>query len=117
MENLRAYMIINALKECELEFRYYPENMESNPDTCATIIEDGFYLAFESEEMAAHKAISALTNWLPFRRLCLNQNRLLYPLRLLARLPDRPVHRSRRKLPSLRPSRLRPCRERPPSRT
>ena len=53
MENLRAFMIINALKECELDFRYYPENMESNPDTCATIIEDGFYLAFESEEMAA----------------------------------------------------------------
>ncbi len=53
MENLRAYMIINALKECELEFRYYPENMETNPDTCSMIIEDGFYMAFESEEMAA----------------------------------------------------------------
>ncbi len=53
MENLRAFMIVNSLKECELEFRYYPENMESNPDTCASIIEDGFYMAFESTDMAA----------------------------------------------------------------
>ncbi|MCI8658986.1 MAG: chemotaxis protein CheA, partial [Lachnospiraceae bacterium] len=52
MENLRAFMIINSLKECEMDFRYYPENMESNPDTCATIVEDGFYMAFDSEEMA-----------------------------------------------------------------
>ncbi len=53
MENLRAFMIINSLKECELDFRYYPENMESNPDSCASIIEDGFYMAFDSEEMAS----------------------------------------------------------------
>ncbi len=53
MENLRAFMIINALKECELDFRYYPEHMESNPDSCATIIEDGFYMAFDSEDTAA----------------------------------------------------------------
>ena len=25
MENLRAFMIVNSLKECELEFRYYPD--------------------------------------------------------------------------------------------
>ncbi len=53
MENLRAYMIINALKECELDFRYYPENMESNPDTCSSIIENGFFMAFESVDVAA----------------------------------------------------------------
>ncbi len=52
MENLRAFMIVNSLKECELEFRYYPENMESNPDSCASIIENGFYMAFESMETA-----------------------------------------------------------------
>ncbi len=54
MENLRAFMIINALKECELDFRYYPEGMESNSDTCAIIIEDGFYLAFDEAELASH---------------------------------------------------------------
>ncbi len=53
MENLRAYMIINALKECELDFRYYPENMEANPDSCASIIENGFFMAFNSTDTAA----------------------------------------------------------------
>lgn len=53
MENLRAFMIINALKECELDFRYYPEAMETNSDTCAIIIEDGFYLAFDTVEVAS----------------------------------------------------------------
>ncbi len=53
MENLRAFMIINALKECDLDFRYYPENMESNPASCSAIIEDGFYMAFESGDTAA----------------------------------------------------------------
>lgn len=52
MENLRAFMIVNSLKECDLDFRYYPENMESNPDSCASIIENGFYMAFESMETA-----------------------------------------------------------------
>ena len=53
MENLRAYMIATSLKECELDFRYYPDDMESNPGTCQSIIEDGFYLAFDSHETAA----------------------------------------------------------------
>ncbi len=52
MENLRAFMIVNALKECGLEFRYYPENMESDSSTCTSIIEDGFYMSFESEDEA-----------------------------------------------------------------
>ena len=53
MENLRAFMIVNALKECDLDFRYYPENMESNPDSCSSIIENGFFMAFESLEIAS----------------------------------------------------------------
>lgn len=53
MENLRAFMIINALKECELDFRYYPEGMETNSETCAVIIEDGFYLGFDTVELAS----------------------------------------------------------------
>ncbi len=59
MENLRAYMIINAVKECGLEFRYYPENMESNSETSATIIEEGFFMAFGSED-EANKAAGVL---------------------------------------------------------
>ena len=52
MENLRAYMIANSLKECEMDFNYYPADMDSNPDTCQTIIEDGFFLTFSSRETA-----------------------------------------------------------------
>lgn len=52
MENLRAFMIVNSVKETGLDFRYYPENMESSSDTCASIIEDGFYMAFDSEDTA-----------------------------------------------------------------
>ncbi|MCI8295788.1 MAG: chemotaxis protein CheA [Lachnospiraceae bacterium] len=59
MENLRAFMIVNALKECGLELRYYPENMEMNSETCSTIIEDGFYIAFEDME-SANKASDVL---------------------------------------------------------
>lgn len=53
MENLRAFMIANSLRECEVDFRYYPEDMESNPDTCQTIVDNGFYLSFDSQEMAS----------------------------------------------------------------
>ena len=59
MENLRAYMIVNAVKECDLNFRYYPEGMESDSSTTAAIIEDGFYMAFETME-AASKASDIL---------------------------------------------------------
>ncbi|MCI8536489.1 MAG: chemotaxis protein CheA [Hungatella sp.] len=52
MENLRAYMIINAVQECGIELHYYPENMESDSSTCASIIEEGFFMAFTSEEEA-----------------------------------------------------------------
>lgn len=50
MENLRAFMIVNTLKECELSFRHYPEDMEDNSDTCQEIIDNGFFLAFDSLE-------------------------------------------------------------------
>ncbi len=59
MENLRAYMIINAVKECGIDFRYYPEKMESNSETSAAIIEEGFFMAFSSEE-DANKASGVL---------------------------------------------------------
>jgi len=53
MENLRAFMIVNALKECGVDFRYYPDDMESNPDSCQRIVENGFFLAFDSQDTAA----------------------------------------------------------------
>lgn len=53
MENLRAYMIVNAVRECEVTFRFYPSDMETDPDTSQKIAENGFFLAFNSSEDAS----------------------------------------------------------------
>lgn len=50
MENLRAFMIVNSLQERELNFTYYPDDVDSNPDSAEKIIEDGFYIGFQTEE-------------------------------------------------------------------
>ena len=52
MENLRAFIIINAVRECDITTREYPRDIETNPDTCSEIIENGFFLAFDSAEAA-----------------------------------------------------------------
>lgn len=52
MENLRAFMIVNSLKECGVELRYYPSDLETNSDTCQEVIENGFFLAFDTKDMA-----------------------------------------------------------------
>ncbi len=52
MENLHAFIIVNSLQECELPFRPYPEDIETNPGTSAEIIENGFYLAFDCRATA-----------------------------------------------------------------
>ena len=49
MENLRAFMIVNALKDCDISFRYYQADMETNSSTAQSIIDNGFYLAFDDE--------------------------------------------------------------------
>ncbi len=54
MENLRAYMIVNAVKECDVELRCYPPDMASNSDTSSAIAENGFFMAFDSHEAASH---------------------------------------------------------------
>ena len=50
MENLRAFMVVNSLKDSGVPFNYYPTDMDMNSDTCQTIIDDGFYLAFTSDQ-------------------------------------------------------------------
>lgn len=50
MENLRAFMIVNSLQEMELEFKYYPDDVDRNPDSAEKIIEDGFYIGFHTED-------------------------------------------------------------------
>ncbi len=52
MENLRAFMIVNALKENGIDFRFYPSDMDQNPDSAKVIIDEGFFLAFDSLDTA-----------------------------------------------------------------
>jgi len=50
MENLRAFMVITALREIDLNFEHYPNDVETNSDTSETIVEKGFFVAVGSEE-------------------------------------------------------------------
>lgn len=52
MENLRAYMLISALRESGLEFGYYPEDVENDSQCSSIIIEKGFFLFFDSRKDA-----------------------------------------------------------------
>ncbi|WP_312430430.1 chemotaxis protein CheA [Lacrimispora sp.] len=61
MENLRAFMLISALKESGLEFGYYPSDVETNSQSSGSIIEKGFFLTFQSRE-EADSAISQINN-------------------------------------------------------
>ena len=52
MENLRAFMLVNTLREEELSFDSYPADTETNPDTASAIVQDGFFLFCEDKETA-----------------------------------------------------------------
>lgn len=59
MENLRAFMLVNSIKDACENFRFYPEDVESNSESSSTIIESGFILAFADKE-SVDKVISVL---------------------------------------------------------
>jgi len=50
MENLRAFFIINQLKEIGVEFMSKPENVESISETAQEIIVDGFFVYINDKE-------------------------------------------------------------------
>lgn len=50
MENLRAFMLITALREIDLQFEHYPEDVETDSSTSETIVDNGFYVALSSSE-------------------------------------------------------------------
>ncbi|MGP0586747.1 chemotaxis protein CheW [Paenibacillus timonensis] len=52
MENVRAYQVVHSLKEMTVHFSYWPEDIESNPDTAELIKEQGFQLFFRNGESA-----------------------------------------------------------------
>ena len=50
MENLRAFMLANSIREACEDFTYQPENVETDASTCGQIIEEGFLLHFNSKK-------------------------------------------------------------------
>lgn len=53
MENLRAFLLVNTLKEHDLDFKYYPDDIESNSNSSEFIVDNGFYVAFTDENLAS----------------------------------------------------------------
>ena len=73
MENLRAMMLINSVKDyCEeSQFDYYPPDVQMNPETANFIIDNGFYVRFRTagdreEAIPAVKDNGAVRNWQVF---------------------------------------------------
>ncbi|MBC5689327.1 chemotaxis protein CheA [Mediterraneibacter sp. NSJ-55] len=52
MENLRAFMLVTALKENGYTFTYSPQDIETDSGTSQSIINDGFFIGFSSKEEA-----------------------------------------------------------------
>ena len=50
MENIRAYLIINQLRETGIDFTYKPENVERISETSHDIIKDGFFVYVNDKE-------------------------------------------------------------------
>lgn len=49
MENLRAFMIINHLKDITSNFTYEPEDIETNKETIKDILQNSFRIYFDNE--------------------------------------------------------------------
>ncbi len=52
MENLRAFMLVTSLQELDKTFTFYPEDVETNTESSNYIIENGFFLGFQTKEEA-----------------------------------------------------------------
>nr|WP_300093875.1 chemotaxis protein CheA [Sedimentibacter sp.] len=50
MENLRAFMIVNQLKESGIDFSYKPQNVETISETSQDIVKDGFFIYLYDKE-------------------------------------------------------------------
>ena len=63
MENLRAFLLLSKVKEVCDVIDWSPRDVETNPDTCGKIQEDGFLITInKAEESAALKAIEESVN-------------------------------------------------------
>jgi len=73
MENLRAFMLVNVLKEFGIEFGYYPKDVETNSQSSNIIIEKGFFLTFDSRK-DAESAITQINSMNNIRSYELMEN-------------------------------------------
>lgn len=64
MENLRAFMLVTSLSDSDMKFVFYPSDVETNSDSSEYIMQNGFYIGFETEEEASGAAdiISGMAN-------------------------------------------------------
>lgn len=61
MEHIRAFMLVTALREAGLNFEYFPEDIETNREAASYILDRGFSIFFESQELA-NKAVTFIKN-------------------------------------------------------
>lgn len=59
MEHLRAFMVVNSLKDTDLSFEFYPDDVETNSSSGEFIVENGFYTGFFSHDDLA-RALSVI---------------------------------------------------------
>ena len=62
MENLRALLVINNIRnECSM-LKFEPEDIEDNPDTAKVILENGFIIHFTPAQTSAEDIISLISS-------------------------------------------------------
>ncbi len=73
MESLRAFMVVTAVKEAAggADFTFEPANVENDPSTSASIVENGFHLMFRTAEdrenaISAVKTVGSVQDCLPY---------------------------------------------------
>lgn len=62
MENLRAFMLVNNIRDACDDFRYHPEDIETNSSTVNEIMKNGF-LVFTKDKDGLDKTISVVKNF------------------------------------------------------
>jgi two-component system chemotaxis sensor kinase CheA len=50
MENLRAFLLLNRIREVTEVVGCYPENVDADSSTAAVIVENGFYVTFKGDD-------------------------------------------------------------------
>lgn len=50
MENIRAFMLVRSISDIGIETKYFPEDIQTNPETIETIIHEGFIMSFATAE-------------------------------------------------------------------